>query len=49
MAKVTFDFSDGTQAAFKLSEDYAMKRYFDLRDIVEQFPNLGRYEDGKRG
>ena len=47
MAKVIIEFSDKTKAEFELSEDYAIKRYFDLRDIVEQFPKLGRYLDGK--
>lgn len=45
LAKETIEFSDGTKAEFELSEDYAMKRYFDLRDIVEQIPNIGVYKN----
>lgn len=48
LAKETIEFGDGTKAEFELSSDYAMKRYFDLRDITEQIPNIGRYVDGKR-
>lgn len=47
MAKEIIEFSDGTKAEFTLTEDYAMKRYFDLRDILKQLPKLGKYEDGK--
>lgn len=47
LAKEIIEFGDGTKAEFELSSDYAMKRYFDLRDIVEQIPNIGRYVDGK--